>query len=161
MLLQLYNLTEGQGNPSYLSGILPGGAGGNAVAGTTAVPFLAQPTAESIIREVLDFTYFNSNPNAPTPYVGQTAIPAINGQLVVEQFYKANPGGANWALSQIAGQICARNTYGIVNGAALSTDTISAPGGESRVVVDGYANAYCTTGSSTAIAPGTPLVAVG
>lgn len=163
MLLSLYNNTELQGNPSWLTNILPGGSGTTQIAGTTAVPFIAFPTEETVNRTVLDFTYYNANPAyTTTPQApGQTTMPAINGQLVVVQALTGNSGAANWQLSQIAQQKLPQYGYGIVNGPALNDDTISNPGCEASVVVQGPINAFCVTGSTVAIAPGTPLVADG
>ena len=43
-LHRLYNLSTGSGNPSYLTGVLPGGAGVQ-VAGTSTNPMILWATA--------------------------------------------------------------------------------------------------------------------
>lgn len=142
MLRQIYNLTGGQGNPSYLTDILPGGAGGNAVAGTTPVPFIGSPAVEPFDLGVNDYT-----PGAP----------AIAGKLLV--LSPNISGGAGYARSQAPAAALPFGAYGIVSSPGLN-DGISIPP-QAQIRQLGPIQAYCTTANNAPISVGSFLVADG
>ena len=103
-LHQLYNQVSGSLNPSYLTGVLPGGAGVQ-VAGTTTNPGISAPRLEESTIEVLDVT-------APTN-IGTSgtvlATPAAAGKLI--QVSPSGIGGSRWKLNSVARvAIAAANT---------------------------------------------------
>jgi hypothetical protein len=148
-LLQLWNINMASGNPSSLTSILPGGAGGNAVAGTTPVPMVGLPTAEPLDRSCNDQT---------PAYVAANG--AIQGNLVVLPYglpagITSNSGGGYWSLSQFYARQHAPLSYGIVN-----VSQNSGVGQELFVCCNGPVQALCTT-TTNAIAVGTWLCADG
>jgi len=136
VLLQLWNVQDASFNPSGLAGILPGGAGGNAVAGSVPSPMLGGATAQPIMRAVIDNTAAN---------------PAIPGKLLVRDYIAANTGGALYIQNTTASIAAPALGYGIVNSAAASQ------GGVAYLVVDGPVQALCSTINGVTIAPGTLL----
>ena len=148
-LLNLWNINFSSGNPSSLTSILPGGAGGNAVAGTTTMPMIGLPTLEPIERMINDQT---------PAYVAANG--ALQGNLVVLGYalpagITSNNGGGYWTLSQFYGRAYPPLAYGIVSvaqGLGL--------GGEAKIVCNGPIQALCTA-TTNAIAVGTLLCADG
>jgi hypothetical protein len=148
-LLNLWSQNMSSGNPSSQTSILPGGAGGNAVAGTTTIPMLGVPTLEPIARMVNDQTpaYIDANG-------------AQQGNLVVLGYglpagITSNVGGGYWQQSQAYARAHAPLAYGIVNvcpGLGI--------GQQVEVICNGPIQALCTT-TTNAIAVGTLLCADG
>jgi len=137
------------GNPSSQTSILPGGAGGNAVAGTTTIPMIGIPTLEPIARMVNDQT---------PAYLAANG--ALQGNLMVLGYglppgITSNSGGGYWTLSQTYARAHAPLSYGIVNVApGLGI------GQQPTIVCNGPIQALCTT-TTNAIAVGTLLCADG
>lgn len=162
-LKRLYNLTTGSGNPSYLTGILPGGAGAQ-TAGVTVVPMISAPRVEETTFEVLDIT-------APTLIGTNTAgTPAPLGKLLVIDPVNSI-GGAKWKLNNAKNQAIPNAAYGIVAAQGLVSDTgicvSSASGNVSQgskamVITEGPVQAFVTTiVNTTAISVGMALAADG
>jgi hypothetical protein len=164
-------------NPSYLTGILPGGAG-TVVAGVTTNPGISAPRLEESTIEVLDVT-------APTTLSAVTnavtyPTPAPAGKLLVMDWTSAI-GGSRWKLSNVNMQPIARGQYGIVvaagavqnvsqndAGPAITTNPSGTTnineaqfGTKAVVMYDGPVLAFCTTLSGQAISAGSPLGADG
>jgi len=135
MLLMLQAEVMASGNPSYLTGVLPGGAN-TQVAGVTTNPFPG-PRLEQVLREVYDTT---------------VAGPATNGQVLVPSFVANNGNGTAWILNSTASKQCGDGQVGVVFKPA------NAVGSEAMVAVGGPVQASCITGGVTAITYGTPLV---
>ncbi len=171
MLHRLYNLTTGSGNPSYLSGVLPGGAGA-VTTGTTVTPMISAPRIEESLVEVLDVS-------APTNIgtSGTTlALPAPSGKLLVMD-YITGAFGARWKQSNIYAHPMPGGQYGIVftPGETQTTSNSSAGycvttaagneaqyGTKSVVMYEGPIQAYITTmNPTTAISAGMALCADG
>lgn len=162
-LHRLYNLTTGSGNPSYLTGVLPGGAGVQ-TAGTSANPMISAPRLEESVIEVLDVTGPAGTLSAAA---GTPAAPAAAGKLLVID--AANSiGGAKWKQNTILRQPLARGQYGIVVSAGQASEAgtmttsssgaIASQGSKAVVMYDGPVQAFCTTTNpSTAISAGMPL----
>lgn len=175
MLRQLFQQSTGSMNPSYLTGVLPGGAGA-ATAGITPNPGISAPYIEQAINEVFDVS-------APTligtANPGKTlGTPAPQGKLLVLDPNNSGPGGWLWKLNSIKYQPLAGNQYGIVYKAAPATvsgnfqngsiavgsagGNIAQPGDKALVVTDGPIQAFCTTSPGIgAISAGMPLAADG
>jgi hypothetical protein len=175
MLRQLYQQTTGSMNPSYLTGVLPGGAGA-ATAGTTPNPGISAPWIEDYELEVFDVT-------APsligTANPGKTlGTPAIAGKLLQLDPANSGPGGWLWKQNAKSLQPIPGGQYGIVvkpaspnasgnflNG-SVATGTaggnIAVPGDKALVVIDGPVQAYVnTTVTATAVSAGMPLASDG
>lgn len=164
-LKQLYSLTTGTLNPSYLTNYKAGGAGA-ITTGTSTTPGISAPAIETSQQEVLDVTaptLINSNGTTP-------ATPAAAGKLlVVDPFNGAF--GAVWKQNTVKNQALSRGTFGIVVAAGNATEagntTSSASGNISQgtkavVVTEGPVQAYWTTTvNSTAISAGMALSADG
>ena len=169
-LHRLYQPVTASGNPSYLTGLLPGGAGVQ-VAGTTANPGISAPRLEESAIEVLDVT-------APTLIAsnGTTlSTPAPQGKLLV--LSTSGSQGARWKLNSTVKQAVARGQYGVVvTAASAQTSTsndagfcVSTPtgneaqyGSKAVVMYDGPVQAYVQgTVGGIAISAGMPLVADG
>jgi hypothetical protein len=138
MLLMLQAEDMASGNPSYLTGLLPGGAN-TQVSGTTTAPFYSGPFPELIVREVFDTT---------------ATTPAVNGSLLNVVEASGNSLGANWIANATTSQQFGTFMYGIVWRPAISQ------GAQALVVTNGPCMALVYTGS-TAVTYGTPLVAGG
>lgn len=162
-LHRLYNLTTGTLNPSYLTGVLPGGAGVQ-VAGTTPNPGISAPRLEESGIEVFDIT-------APTLITSLTpGTPAPSGKLLVMS-PPDSIGGADWKLNSVFRQAIPRGQYGIVSEAGQVSDdnpTFSSVSGnrsqgtKAVVFYDGPIQAFVETSSGgIAISAGMPLVADG
>jgi hypothetical protein len=175
MLRQLYQQSTPSMNPSYLTGVLPGGAGA-ATAGTTPNPGISAPYIEDYLLEVYDVT-------APTligtANPGKTlGTPAIAGKLLVLDPLNSGPGGWLWKQSSVAKQPIPGGQYGIVykpaspttagnfaNGSiavGTANGNIAQPGDKALVVIDGPVPAFVqTTVGGVAVSAGMPLVADG
>lgn len=148
MLRNLWNVNYSSGNPSSQTSILPGGAGGNAVAGTTPDPFIGIPTIEPFALTVNDQT---------PAYLAANG--AAQGNLVVLPYgllpgLASNSGAGYWTLSAFYSRAHAQFAYGIVN---VSN---SAMGSAATIINVGPAQALCTT-TTNAIAVGSLLCADG
>lgn len=179
-LHRLYNVTTGTMNPSYLTGILPGGAGVQ-TAGVTTNPGVSAPRLEESTIEVLDVTA----PTLLSAVAGATTFPtpAAAGKLLVLDPI-SSVGGARWKLSNLNMQPIARGQYGIVVSAgqtpqsqtgfqdagpavAFSSSSAGASVNEAQfgtkavVMYDGPVQAFVTTNSTQAISAGSPLGADG
>jgi hypothetical protein len=175
-LHKLYDLSTGQYNPGYLTGVQPGGAGVQ-VAGVPTTPGISAPRLEESTIEVLDVT-------APTllaapgtaNYGSQLATPAASGKLLV--ISPSGAFGARWKLNSVAKQAVARGQYGIVfapgaaqvagqntdAGPAISTafGNEATYGTKAVVLYDGPVNASVQTSvGGVGISAGQPLVADG
>jgi hypothetical protein len=168
-LRQLFQQSTGSMNPSYLTGVLPGGAG-TQVAGVATNPGISAPYIEQMINEVFDVTA----PTTLTAVAGATtpATPAAQGKLLVLDPVNSGPGGWKWKLNSIKYQAISGNQYGIVYkaanatvagiGIATSGGNIASPGDKALVVTDGPIQAFCTTTPGIgAISAGMPLAADG
>ncbi len=163
-LHRLYNTTTPSANPSYLTGLLPGGAGVQ-VAGTQVAPGASAPRIEESSIEVFDITA----PTLLTPGV-TPPTPAAPGKLLVIS-PPDSIGGATWKLNSVARQALARGQYGIVSSAGQVGDdapTFYSAGGPrstgSKAIVqyDGPIQAYVeTTVGGNAISAGMALSADG
>ena len=144
MLLTLYNQYNQTGNPSYLTGLAPGGAGvqNTATAPSEYYPMVGLPLAEGIQREFLD-----SLVTTPTP---QGTLVTLSSET------SGNTGAGNWHQAT-AGDVFPRLAYGIVN---RRSDATADPGGFATAYVLGPCQALCTTGSN-AITYGTLLTSDG
>jgi len=163
-LRRLYNTTTGTGNPSYLTGLQPGGAGVQ-VAGISTNPMISAPRVEEVTMEVLDVT-------APTLIVGSTPLgtPAPAGKLLVMD-YGQSIGGAKWKLASVIQQPVGRGQYGIVTAAGNATEAGPAfgtssgnesSGSKALVQIDGPVLAFVnTTVNATAISAGMNLASDG
>lgn len=149
MDLILQNITMPSGNPSSLTSLLPGGAAVQN-AGTTAVPFLAGPRIEQVMREVLDATA-----------VAGVPTPAAQGSVISAYFLSGSTGAAIWQVPTLSGGPHLYGQYGIVwkQGSPFSIDAAPLGSGDgAMVVVNGPAQALCITPTAGgAIAPGTFL----
>jgi len=155
-LRQLYNITSGSGNPTRLTGLLPGGAGVQ-VTGNSTNPFISGPRIEEVIQEVFDVTAS-----------GSTVTPAASGKLLTLQpalggLGAGVPGGATWAQNTIPNVCVGVGTFGIVSTPGVASEA-SASGGVStgtkaQVVISGPVNALVTTSptNTTAISAGMAL----
>lgn len=164
-LLQLYELTTGSLNPSYLTGLQPGGAGVQ-VAGTQVASGISNPTLETYQREVQDIT-------APTLITsGKTlGTPAPQGKLLVLDPVNG-AFGAKWKLNSAVKQPLGQGAYGIVETAGIagpndiatgsSNGNVAVPGSKGKVVIAGPVKAFVqgTVGGSN-ISAGMPLAADG
>jgi hypothetical protein len=147
MLLTLYNLYNQQGNPTYLTGVAPGGAGTQvtATAPSEYYPMVGLPLAEGILREFLD----NGN--------GLTTAATPQGTLVtLSSDTSANTGAGNWDQA-LPGDIFPKLACGIVN---RRSDLTADPGGFGTAFALGPCQALCTTGAN-AITYGTLLTSDG
>lgn len=162
-LRRLYNLITATANPSYLTNLLPGGAGSQ-TAGTTANPGLAQPRRETMEQEVLDVT---ANGTTPTP-AAQGAL--LYEDLTVNSTVAGSSTGATWRQSATANAAIPYGKFGVVMISGQNStvgNPVSATGGTSQgikaqVVYDGPCLALCTTNTNQAtITPGTLLSADG
>lgn len=156
-------------NPSYLTGVLPGGAG-TQVAGVTPDPGISAPYIELMTTEVFDVT-------APsligTANPGTTlATPAAAGKLLVLDASNSGPGGWKWKQNSIKYQPVPYGQYGVVYkpanasvaGIAVGTTggNIASPGDKAMIAFDGPIQAFCTTTPGIgAISAGMPLAADG
>ena len=147
MLLSLYNLTEIQGNPSFLTNLLPGGAG-TQVAGTVATPWLATPRAETLFREVVDVTQVFGSPT------GSSASAAITGQAMILSPQPLNTGAGLWVVANQNAGVTPGAGYGegqvgIVakQGSQILSDQLPAGSGVGGVLVatQGPVSALCVT----------------
>ena len=172
-LRQLFQLTTGSMNPSYLTGVLPGGAGA-ATAGIAVAPGVSAPFIEPSEIEVFDVTA----PTLLTAVVGaQTpAQPAAFGKLLVLDPSNSGPGGWKWKQNAIRYQSVPGGQYGVVSkpasannlgnflngsvGQATAFGNIATPGDKALIVTDGPVPAFVTT-TTTAISAGMPLAADG
>lgn len=162
-LKRLYNTTTGSGNPSYLTGVLPGGAGAQ-TAGTSANPMISAPRIEETALEVFDVT-------APTLIGTNTpGTPAPAGKLLVID-PPNSIGGAKWKLNSTKNQAVPGGLFGIVftpgqaaeTGACVSSSSGNiSQGSKAVVVVEGPVNALVTSVvNTTAISAGMQLAADG
>jgi hypothetical protein len=172
-LRQLFQLTTGSMNPSYLTGLLAGGAGA-ATAGIATAPGISAPYIEPNELEVFDVTA----PTLLTAVVGATtpAAPAAFGKLLVLDPSNSGPGGWKWKQNAIRYQSVPGGQYGVVSkpasantlgnflngsvGQATAVGNIATPGDKALVVTDGPVPALVTT-TTTAISAGMPLAADG
>jgi hypothetical protein len=173
-LHQLYNQVSGSLNPSYLTGILPGGAGVQ-VSGTTSNPGISAPRLEESTIEVYDVTAptLLSNVANATTY----PTPAVAGKLLQLSPF-TSIGGARWKQNSAAKISLARGQFGIVvgqgsqpqnaqnndAGAAVSTagGNEATYGTKAVVMYDGPTQAYITTSvGGIGISAGMPLSADG
>ena len=161
MLLKLFAQTTGSGNPSYLTNLLPGGAGVQ-VAGTTVNPYISGPRLEEVQRNVYDCS---ASISVPTPQAsGKLLIltPQLGGGATI-----GIPGASVWNQSTRAGQPIPQGAYGVVFTPARSQEETAASGGatgsQATVVTNGPVNALLTTGptTTTAISAGMLLAADG
>jgi len=161
-LHRLYNVSTGSGNPSYLTGLLPGGAGVQ-TAGTSTNPMVSAPRLEESTIEVLDVT----GPSLiGLSTAAQAATPAIAGKLLVMDPIQG-AFGSRWKLNSVKSQAIPRGQYGIVQAAGLASDAGVAvstssgnegPGVKAVVMYDGPIQAFCTsTVNTAAISAGMPL----
>ncbi len=167
MLRRLYQQSTPSLNPSYLTGVLPGGAGA-ATAGTTPNPGISSPYIEDYELEVFDVTAPTLiNPNGTTP---ATPVPA--GKLIQLDAANSGPGGWKWKQNSVKGQSISGGQYGIVvkpanaltAGTSIGTagGNIANPGDKALVVVDGPVQAFVQTSvGGVAISAGMPLQADG
>ena len=177
-LHRLYAPVTGSMNTSYLTGVLPGGAG-TQVAGVTTNPGISAPRLEESTIEVYDVTaptLLSAVANATT-----YPTPAAAGKLLVLDPI-SSIGGARWKQSNVNMQPIARGQYGIVVGAGLPQNInnndagpavgFSNSGGtlvvneaqygtKAVVMYDGPVQAFVTTLSGQAISAGSPLGADG
>lgn len=114
----------------------------------TGVPMIPVETIEPYQVTVLDQT---------------SAGPAAVGKVLVKQFAAANAGGAYWLQSATAAQVLLYREYGVVVKNAPTVVAPNAPLGMQQALVtySGECMAFCTTGGTTAIAPGTLLTVDG
>ena len=174
-LRALFQQTTGSMNPSYLTGVLPGGAGA-ATAGTTPNPGISAPFIEPSVNEVFDVT-------APTligtAQPGKTlGTPAIQGKILQLDPNNSGPGGWLWKQNTIKYASIPGGQYGVVykaatanaggnflNGSVAVVTTggnIALPGDKALVLTDGPVQAYCTTTpGGIAISAGMALAADG
>lgn len=164
-LRQLYNLTTGTLNPSYLTNYKAGGAG-SITTGTSTTPGISAPALETAQLEVLDVTaptLINSNGTTP-------ATPAPAGKLLVVDPVNG-AFGAVWQLNKVKSQALSRGTFGIVvapgtvseagNTTSSANGNIS-QGSKAVVVTEGPVQAYWTTTvNTTAISAGMALASDG
>jgi hypothetical protein len=174
-LHRLYNLATGTMNPSYLTGLQPGGAGVQ-VTGVNTNPGISAPRLEESTIEVLDVT-------APT-LIGTAnaagtvlSTPAIAGKLL--QISPSGIGGSRWKQNSSAKAAIARGQYGIVVAAApvqqapagfsdagpavgTANGNEAAYGSKAVVMYDGPTQAFVqTTVGGNAISAGMALQADG
>lgn len=159
MLLTLYNESMGTGNPNWSLPQTAGGSvylapGGAGVQNTnvTTVPWIQQPTAERVIREVLDVSQGGGLPT-----------PAATGNLLI--MATAQSGMADWQLPSIAAAPHLFGQYGIVwkpgSTQAIDENPVGSGVG-AEVVIEGPCQALCTAPTAGgAIALGTLLVSDG
>lgn len=113
-LHQLYNLSTGTLNPSYLTGLLAGGAGA-ATSGTAVAPGISAPRLEETTIEVLDVTAPTLLAAAGTANAGiQLCLPAAAGKYLVMSPI-TGAFGARWKLQgPTPKQAIPRGTGGVV-----------------------------------------------
>ncbi len=155
MLLHCWLQYNQTGNPSYLTGLAPGGAGttqNTATAPSEYAPMVGYPTQEPIAIEFLD--------NAVNGVTGSAPV-AQGGYVAVQPGATNGAGGSQFAFSQAYGHRAPLGQYAIVNKVSgISTTDIDEPGGEGLGITNGPIQALCTTGAN-AIAAGTLLCADG
>ena len=177
-LHRLYNVVSGSLNPSYLTGLTPGGAGVQ-TAGVSTNPGVSAPRLEESTIEVFDVTA----PTTLSAVAGATTYPtpAAAGKLLVLDPI-SSIGGARWKQSNVNMQPIARGQYGIVVAAGLPQNASNndagpaigfsnsggtavineaAYGTKAVVMYDGPVQAFVTTNSTQAISAGSPLGADG
>ena len=153
-LLTLYNISEASGNPTSMTGLLPGGAGVQ-VAGTISNPFLAAPRLEQQVREVLDATSVNGVPS-----------PAPTGSLLIwNPLLSGNTGAALWTVPNQPNAVALESQYGIIlkPGSPFLIDSLPLGSGDgAEVVFNGPCNALCVAPTAGGpITPGAYLVSDG
>jgi hypothetical protein len=161
-------------NPSYLTGVLPGGAGVQ-VSGTSTNPGISAPRLEESTIEVLDVTA----PSLINTVLGNTlATPAPLGKLLVMDTL-TGCFGARWKLNSVVKQAIPRGQYGVVYVAGAAQTPLVGPadagyavgtnagneasfGTKAVVMYDGPIQAFVqgTVGNVT-ISAGMPLAADG
>lgn len=164
MLRQLYQLSSGSLNPSYLTNLKAGGAGVQ-TAGTSVAPGISSPTLEALRSEVLDVT-------APTLITAGVTLgtPAVAGKLLVIDPFNGS-FGAIWKQNSVKFQACADGTYGIVEQAGLTADAGTcvssvngniSQGAKATVITNGPTQAFVnTTVTNTAVSAGMALASDG
>ena len=130
MLLTLYNQLNQTGNPSYLTGLAPGGQERKLprLPHRSITRWSGLPLAGGIQREFLD-----SIVTTPTP----------QGTLVtLSSDTSGNTGAGNWDQA-LPGDVFPRLAFGIVN---RRSDATADPGGFATAYALGPCQALCTTG---------------
>ena len=174
-LRKLFQQTTGSMNPSYLTSLLPGGAGA-ATAGTIPNPGISAPYIEPQELEVFDVTA----PTKLTAVAGATtlATPAPLGKILALDAANSGPGGWLWKQNATKYAQYSGGQYGVVVKAASATalgtflngsigvatanGNIASPGDKALIVIDGPAQALCQTSvGGVAISAGMPLAADG
>lgn len=175
MKRELYQQSTSSMNPSYLTGVLSGGAGA-ATLGTIPNPGISAPYIEDFELAVFDVT-------APTligtANPGKTlGTPAIAGKLLVLDPQNSGPGGWVWKQNSVVRQAIPGGQYGIVVKPASATvagnfangsiavgsagGNIAQPGDMALVVVDGPVQAFVQTSvGGVAVSAGMPLASDG
>jgi hypothetical protein len=162
-------------NPSYLTNVLPGGAGA-ATAGTSPDPGISAPYIEPSEIEVFDVTA----PTTLTRVVGAStpATPAAYGKIVSLDAANSGPGGWLWKQNNVKYAQYSGGQYGVVAkpasvningnflngsiGIATANGNIASPGDKALIVIDGACQALCqTTVGGVAISAGMPLASDG
>lgn len=154
MLRTLYNVSFQTFNPSYLTGIAPGGAGTTqnaAVIPNEYFPFVGLPQQEVILGEFLD------NPqNGIYNVITQTpqgSLVALNAALAT-----GNQGAANWSINPQVAAAIPKWQFGSVS--RLSDKTADPAGFATAIQVGPAPLQLCTTGAN-AITYGTLLCSDG
>lgn len=177
-LHQLYLGASGTGsmNPSYKTGLQPGGAGVQ-VLGTSTNPGISAPRLEESTIEVLDVTAPTLLAAAGTANFNQQfSTPALQGKLLVMDSI-TGAFGSKWKLNSTVKQAVARGQFGIVYAAGAAQNAANSDAGfavstsagneaqfgtKAVVMYDGPVQAFCQTSvGGIAISAGMPLAADG
>jgi hypothetical protein len=179
-LHQLYLNASGTGslNPSYKTGLQPGGAGVQ-VSSTSVNPGISSPRLEESTIEVLDVTAPTLLAAAGTANASQQlCLPAPQGKLLVMDSI-TGAFGARWKLNATVKQAIPRGQFGIVYVAGAAQTLSQGPpdagyavstsagneaqyGTKAVVMYDGPISAFCQTSvGGIAISAGMPLSADG